>query len=171
MDTHTVPILRKTFNIVNAKTYNPPTLDNIPEEFLFCLFIGFIDGDGNIRKQTDRQDSKIMIKCHKSWEDVLALFNKNVKETKDGYVYITFTKTSDVRGFKQRALDLSLPILERKWDVIDLNYRSKYEIASEWHGQALKLFNKGYRVCQIAKEMSKNYSTVFMFLKKGGYFD
>lgn len=171
MDSSTIPLLKQRYCISNTKTYDPPTILNISEDFLFCLFIGFIDGDGCIQKQTGRVDSKITIKCHSSWKPFLKLFNEDVKETKDGYSYIHFTKTSTVRSFKEKAILFNLPILERKWDIIDLNYFSKYEVSNAWQSQAFLLYKQNFTVKEISLTLSKQYITVYNALRRGGYFD
>ena len=171
MDSFSIPLLKQQYSITNRKTYEPPVLTSITNDFLFCLFIGFIDGDGCIQKQTNRPDSKITIKCHKSWAQVLSMFNENVKETKDGYSYISFTKTSVIKEFKQKAIDLKLPILERKWDLVDMSYNSKYDTASTWQAKAISLYKESTPLKEIALILSKKYTTVYMALKRGGYLE
>ena len=138
---------------------------------MFCLFIGFIDGDGSIQKQTNRPDCKITVKCHKSWSSVLSLFNSNVKETKDGYSYISFTKTSVIKEFKQKAIQFKLPLLKRKWDLVDLNYSSKYDVALIWQSKAIALYKEGISLKDIAIILSKKYTTIYMALKRGGHLE
>ena len=171
MDSFSIPLLKQQYNISNRKTYEPPNLLNIPDDFLFCLFIGFIDGDGSIQKQTNRPDCKITVKCHKSWSSVLSLFNSNVKETKDGYSYISFTKTSVIKEFKQKAIQFNLPLLERKWDLVDLNYNSRYDVALTWQSKAIALYKEGTSLKDIAIALSKKYITIYMALKRGGYLE
>ena len=171
MDSLSIPILKKQYLITNKKTYKPPNLLNIPDDFLFCLFIGFIDGDGCIQKQTNRPDCKITIRCHKSWAPILSLFSPNVKKTKDGYIYISFTKTSVIKEFKQKAIQFNLPLLERKWDLVDLNYNSKYEIASAWQSKAVILHKEGISLKDISRILSKKYNTVYIALKRGGHLE
>lgn len=71
--TEVVNELINKFDIKQAKTYNPPkTLLIHDAELLKCLVIGFIDGDGNITRQTrGRKDFMIRIKLHSSWFNIL----------------------------------------------------------------------------------------------------
>ena len=64
------------FGILDKKTYNPPiTLDTIQEDYLYCILVGFIDGDGNIQNQNKRKDFMLRIKNHSSWLQILNIFS------------------------------------------------------------------------------------------------
>ena len=79
--------------------------------------------------------------------------------------------TSVVRAFKEKAILFNLPILERKWDIIDLNYLSKYEVSSAWQSQAFLLYKQNFTVKEISLTLSKQYTTVYNALRRGGYLE
>lgn len=78
---------------------------------------------------------------------------------------------SVVRAFKEKAILFNLPILERKWDIIDLNYLSKYEVSSAWQSQAFLLYKQNFTVKEISLTLSKQYTTVYNALRRGGYLE
>lgn len=72
-----MPELIKKFDINNRKTYNPPKLIFNNNDLFLSFLIGFIDGDGCIRKQTGRKDCSLTVKNYYTWENNLKeWFNK-----------------------------------------------------------------------------------------------
>ena len=78
MDSMIIPKLTIKYNINAKKTYNPPTINYKASAENIALYIGFIDGDGSIRKLYNRQDYNISIKCHKSWYTFLSELQVNL---------------------------------------------------------------------------------------------
>lgn len=121
--------LSEKFLIKSSKTYDPCDISGIKnEELLFSLSIGFIDGDGSFSKQYRRKDCFLRIQNHRSWLDNLIYMYGNSKINKRGYALTTISDHRVLKDMKKRALDLGLPILERKWNKIDLNYINRNEI-------------------------------------------
>lgn len=163
------------FNILPRKTYNPPNnLFNFSNDKLYCILAGFIDGDGCIQKQYRREDFMLRIKNHSSWESVLKNFSKLitgkecVKINSSGYAELTITNTKDLQNLKKKIISYNIPILERKWDIIDLNFVSKYTKAEELRLKVLDLLNKNIKQQDIAKLCNTSAANVSK-IKKNYY--
>jgi hypothetical protein len=131
--------LKIKFDIHNNKTENPPkTIIQDTEEKTLSLLIGFIDGDGCIKKQTNRPDSVIQIKLHKNWEPILSEIEEflfkyfdckhNKKLTKinnSGYASLVLSNQKIVKGLKAFVIKNNLSVLERKWNIIDENLKQR----------------------------------------------
>ena len=135
---------------------------------------GFIDGDGSIKNQSRRKDFCLTIKNHSSWESILREFNSIISE-KDltrldsrGYAKLIISNTEDLKKLKIKILSLGLPILTRKWDVIDLNYTSKYVTASELREKVIRAYKAGIRNKDIAEKFNVSKSNVTRILKTYG---
>lgn len=174
-DSKYVPILCKNFGIKNNKTTNPPDikiLKTLEFEKLYSLIIGYIDGDGNIKKQYKRKDFQLSVKCHKSWFDILSLFSEIIDETNKtkinsiGYAEFHVTKTSNLKKLKKFAIENNLPILERKWNNIDMNYISRCDLANERKNKVENLCKKEVTIAEICNELNLKYSTVYRIVKK-----
>lgn len=125
MDTTVVKMLRSKFDINSNKTCNPSRYE-IPNTDLGLAFIaGFIDGDGSIMHQWKRLDYRLAIKLHGSWEQFLLQINKLLSNSITtrintyGYAQFCLTNTSELLELKRKITDLNLPILNRKWDIIN----------------------------------------------------
>lgn len=144
MDSVSVPRLKSRFDLRPRKTYNPPAhLPYQDKELLKCFLIGFIDGDGHIKKQTGRRASAIRTVSHLSWapfleELALQLQIGRVKE-RSGSVRSVGTyaewfsmRHSDNVALKEFATAAKLPILCRKWGRIDTSYvADRYQKAEQ----------------------------------------
>lgn len=143
----TVLDICKKFNIKNNKTYKPPNIKvfkKMSDDLFISLLIGFIDGDGCIFKRKESEMARIAIKNHSSWLRILDYFINRLskitftndeyskaKLTSDKYAIILFIKSNLVKFLKNKCLELNLPVLKRKWDIIDLNHFNKREIAAK----------------------------------------
>lgn len=121
--------LKNKFDISNNKTINPPELDNyknMDNNMLLSLIIGFIDGDGCIRKTTSKQ-KQICIEIHKSWFSFLNLIlekislikkvNSKVRINNRGYATLTICG-NEIFNYLNKFIDEnSLPVLKRKWEI------------------------------------------------------
>lgn len=166
MDTHTVSLLKNKYSISHNKTENPPDLNSLNDDQKFALFIGFIDGDGCIAKQSGRLDSRLQIQCHRSWKDVLEfLSDVKVKINSRGYSLLSITNNEILRKMKQRAIALGLPFLDRKWDVIDLSLTSRLTSAKILKENITYLKSIGMRQTDIAKQLDCSVSRVSIILK------
>jgi hypothetical protein len=146
MDKKVVASLKKKFNISNTKTYNPPNLDFIKRnDLLISLIAGFIDGDGYIAKKKDA--FCLSVKCHSSWLNNLDKFAKAIHPDSSaningaGYAIFSISNIEKLQELKKKILKFKLPVLERKWDLIDLkHFRNKKNEESKFI-KFEKLFN------------------------------
>lgn len=177
-DPFCVSKIKEKFNIIDNKTYNPPDLS------LYCsgdlgtaMLIGFIDGDGNISKQYKRKDCLIRIKLHSTWLKVLNDFCRmlenqlNIKLPKaiinnQGYAQWIISNSIAVKYLKKQTERLKLPVLERKWSLIDTNYISRQEKAIETRNITLKMKSQGYRQTEIAQFLGVGDSCISQILKR-----
>lgn len=170
--TEVVEELCKKFDIKQNKTYNPPkTILNHDKELLKYLFIGFIDGDGNIEKQYKRNDSFIRIKVHKSWERILKEFcviieydTKHVKINKQGYCELYISNSNIVTKLKKEVKNI--PVLKRKWDKIDETYVSRYIASKIKREKIIEMLNNGIRNKDISKGLDISTSYVSKIKKQ-----
>lgn len=137
--------LSEKFKITNNKTYEPCNLLNIlNEDLLFSLIIGFIDGDGTISQKG------IGIVSHKNWYNNFLIFNSiligNLYK-QDNLIRIFVGKFLQIKTIKRRAINLNLPLLERKWNKIDLTRISK----NEKKDYCFEQFDKGLTPIEILK--------------------
>jgi len=123
-----IPQICKKFDIHERKTYNPPS--NLPTVFALDFIIGLIDGDGNISNHQTCNSFRITLKMHKSWlyilqeiESILYGNSKNFRAKIDatGYASVHISDSEACKRLKQYAIDSCLPIMSRKWDIIDLS--------------------------------------------------
>lgn len=145
------------YNILPKKTYNPPSiLNTLSIDALYCILAGFIDGDGTIRHPNKRKDFFLRIKNHSTWKNVLKLFGtlitdkECVKINNQGYAELCITNTKILQEFKSKILSYNLPLLTRKWDIIDINYISKLSKAEELRNKVLELLKQGIKQQDIA---------------------
>jgi len=162
MDTKPIKLLRKKFNIQNNKTIHPCNLTNIKDNNLFISWaIGFMDGDGGIYKQIGREDCQLKIKTHVSWKENLQLISNRlskiakvpppvVRINSYGYATLNLCNSILLKYLKNKINELHLPILDRKWSLIDLNYISRVEQAKINLVLIKKLLSKNYKHKDIA---------------------
>lgn len=165
----------KKFDIRHCKSYFPPRKLMIENKDLFLSFlIGFIDGDGNIHRIKDRKDCGIRIKVHKTWLDILKQFDKRLYEVldiepfnkanrvrlnRDGYAEINWADTRILRALKLKSNEL--PILDRKWKLIDETKISRYEIAAIRRDKVLDLYRNGSSIKEISNKLKLGFSGVY----------
>lgn len=114
--------LKNKMQIKTRKTYNPPSLEWIPDNKLLSFIVGLIDGDGYINK-----DGAIKVELHYNWLSTLAYLCERLSA-----FGINAFSDYNQRGFavlkvyQQNSLKIllnasrQLPILERKWININL---------------------------------------------------
>lgn len=164
-DSLAVPKICSKYNIVERKTFRPTTYIPAKRDLFLSFLIGFIDGDGSIRKQSKkREDSIIAIKLHNSWLDYLNKLSERVssivgvkptkaKIDKKGYAIVNLSNSIILKYLKQKEIELNLPVLQRKWERINLNYFSRNEKSICDRTKLVKLIKKGWRNTEIAKEL------------------
>ena len=134
---------------------------------MFSLLIGFIDGDGTINKKS------IRIVSHKNWYDNFIIFNNVLSKGKNKISLNNKTNLINIgtgniclmKEIKQKAINLSLPFLKRKWDKIDLNKISK----NEKRDYCINLFKEGLTIKEVIRhgivEKSCAYSSFNIYKK------
>lgn len=117
------------YGMLSNKTINPPDIKswNLSDDLLFSLIVGFFDGDGHV--DGTRTYTAGRIKCHGSWFNNLNYFHKfwyqhsnvdtrgKVKFNGKGYSVFDLTSKSMFVAL-QKARELKLPLMKRKWDKI-----------------------------------------------------
>lgn len=174
-DSKYIPLLVEKFEIKNNKTKTPPS-ENIFRKMnknnLKSLIIGFIDGDGRITNQTNRKDYILSIKCDKSWLNILKIFNVTIDDidrtivNSNGYAKFYVSNTTKLKELKLFAINNNLPIMDRKWDIIDLNYVSRGELYKKRRADIKKLVLEGKSPKEISKMLDINYHTVYGIIKR-----
>lgn len=137
MDSINIEKIMLKFDINNRKTYNPPDFDKydlFDRKLIFSLFVGFVDGDGCLHKCKNKYSSIVLtINIHKTWENFLKKINEYIFDNKfvikvnRELVRMTTWNRSLIKQIKSHINEYKLPVLERKWDKIDLNDYSKKE--------------------------------------------
>lgn len=133
LDTYNVKKIKTKFDISNNKTENLPKIESfleISDENLFSLIIGYIDGDGSIGKQYNRNDAIIRIQVHKNWIPFLYMIHHflqryiglNLKSTpyinNSGYAQTSIANSEFLTEIKKKIIEFNLPFMERKWNNI-----------------------------------------------------
>jgi hypothetical protein len=182
MDTKYLNILSEKFYIKHNKTYDPCNIQNIEnDDLLLSLIIGFIDGDGSIRNQTRRKDCQLSIKCHKNWlnnlnfilNSIIRITGENcettVKSTKcNRYSYINIANSRTLKSLKCHMLKLKIPYMKRKWDIIDMNFESRYDTKKINKIKMIEIINdnKNIKVKEIAQIMNLSEECIYNYKKQ-----
>lgn len=122
-----MPQIKKKFDLHLNKTINPPKISsyNILDNLLLALFIGYVDGDGCI----DKTKKQIKFTVHSNWLDNLKFFKTEIERimnkkvsipgiNKAGYAFWSINKTTS-KLLMDIAKILNLPILNRKWNILN----------------------------------------------------
>lgn len=171
-DIEIIEKIKEKFDIKSLKTYNPPhTILKFDKDLTYALLAGFIDGDGNIKNQTNRKDFILQIKNHSSWRPILIEFS-NLISKKDftrinssGYATLIISNTEDLKKLKKKILSLNLPIMSRKWDIIDLNFVSKYVTAKELRDNVINAYKLGLKNKDISIKFNTSPANVTRIIK------
>ncbi len=144
MRTNIIPKICEKFDFKKQKTYNPPSLDfyeSLDDDLFLSLIAGFIDGDGCVSKLKNRKHVNLKIHIHSSWLDFLILLENRIYKIlnfkkdktfsrigKDGYANCNLTNNTVLVALKNKLIQLNIPLLERKWSKIDLNFISRQKV-------------------------------------------
>lgn len=71
-----------------------------------------------------------------------------------------------IRKIKQRAVELKLPIMNRKWDKIDTNIVSKYITAEKRRCEIKKMLNAGMYPAQISRKLGLKLTTTYGLIRQ-----
>jgi hypothetical protein len=150
-DTISIGKLCDLFEIKSNKTYRPPIIrtSSMTDDQFLALIIGFIDGDGCIRKR-NKHTLILNIKVHKNWLDNLKIIEENLRKitqikfkdhmckiikdhkTNTEYAKLEISKRNILKYLKIFANNNKLPILKRKWDLVDENNCTKEEFYTNY---------------------------------------
>lgn len=126
MDSYSLGNLCSKFSIRQNKTKKACNISNIKEDLLKALFIGFVDGDGSIRKQHKRESCCLYIKCHSAWLENLNIFSQELLGREQaylnnkGYANLNIGTKKVLQELKQFSITNNLPIMNRKWKLINM---------------------------------------------------
>lgn len=172
--------LCKKFDLKHDKTYFPPNFDviNKDKELFFSYIVGFIDGDGYINKLYKREDCNLGIHLHSSWlknliyiENFLYKYfniSKNKLSSKignDGYARMTISDSSILSKIKKEVIRLELPVLNRKWNIINENHISRYEVSKINKERVIKLYLEGLNGVEIIKQTKLKKGVVYSYIR------
>lgn len=180
--------IRHKFGIQNRKTYNPPDLSRwsgVSKDNLLSLFIGFIDGDGCIKKNSYTKNTVgnfLTIHLHYTWKPFLQLFitclqnyygvnlsHYKVTRLRKNCCKICIANRYILTSLKKDAIRLGLPILKRKWDRIKLEQKTQYEKAIKLNKKILNLYNQGLTTRSISDRLNISIATVQRHIYKRDY--
>lgn len=138
-DSYLIPKWKDKFNMLNAKTYNPPNLEMFYTEDLFIkFFIGFTDGDGCIwisNKQQNTPSTHFRIEIHTAWTDTLIKWKSLLKEFYDIESTIKIV-TRPVSEYRKKETEYVQLIINYKQDRLKLYEFSKtceYKLKRKWN--------------------------------------
>lgn len=166
-----IPLMEK-YKISPRKTYNPVDFSAIKGLRNKISFIaGFIDGDGSIRNLHNRKDFNLTIKVHKSWENILKQIGLILRNNDKLYYYKDYATlcVGDsvlLKKLKRIILNLDLPIMQRKWDIIDLNFISKDENAKNRVKIVKKLLKQNKSREYIKSQINISDSGLSLLIKR-----
>jgi len=180
-DDDSIQRLCQEFAIVSDKTRNPPKIEHVGGDALLSLIIGYIDGDGSIKHLSGRKDFHIAMKCHSSWLKIYEFFETQLyrllgveppqktmsRINREGYAVLCLSNSILLKRLKRKALDLGLPILERKWNNIDLNFVGRKEIAHERRNTVVHLYRQeGLKPKEIAIRLNLTDECTYAILRR-----
>lgn len=174
MHSEIVRSFSKKFDLVPNKTYRPPKrIPSHDADLRFSYAVGFVDGDGSIINQSGgRADAFLRIKCHSSWRHFLekltgCLVDRMVRSRNaDGYAEVSICDSIYLKEMKRRVLKLGLPVLSRKWNVIDLDYIGRNELGKQRVIMTAKLLEQGLSKDTVARKLGVSNAAVSMIIRR-----
>ncbi len=82
------------------------------------------------------------------------------------YAILMIGDSQTLKDFKKQILLLNLPLLERKWDIINFNFISRCEEAISRKKHFLKLVEDDKTLKEIAIDMKLSIETIRYFNRK-----
>lgn len=168
-----VPKIMEKFNINYNKTYNPPKmLSEMTDDQFLSLFIGFIDGDGWVSLTNKDKNLIIGVEIHQSWFPLISSFitrlelitkrTTSLPRINRNCVSFSICKNPIIKHIKKFGLENKLPILNRKWDKVNLNFMTEQEIAELKEPEIIKMYLNKIPKYKIVEKLS----TSDYFVKK-----
>ena len=169
-----VPTFAKKFGFRRDKTRNPPKRwPRGDQDLRFAFAVGFVDGDGSISRQSGRRDYFLRVKCHASWRTILGKMRAELTGeegeatiTSLGYANFSICNSVTLKEIKKRALMLRLPLLKRKWSVVDMTFVGQRELGQIRLRRAKELFSLGFRKGAVARDLGVHPSTVTAMIRR-----
>lgn len=161
-DRTAVPAIRERFDLRPRKTYAPPArLPYDDETLLRCWLVGYIDGDGMVRRQTGRRNALLTTVAHLTWEPLLTAVSEKLgfglirHRVVRGRTYVALTchRHNEIVALRQFARTQGLPVLERKWSQVDETYVAPDARDGRVRERIEVLARQGVRVKDIAAEL------------------
>ena len=167
-DIDVISKLKIKFGINDNKTYNPPvSILKFSSEQNLALLAGFIDGDGYICKVKNQNNFRLHIKNHKTWLHILKEFSilisgsdKFCRINKHGYAELIISNTELLKQLKINIIKLNIPIMDRKWNNIDLNFTSRRILADRLKKTVLSLRKLGFTYKQISERCNTSIANI-----------
>lgn len=177
MDVKTLDIIKNRFKIETDKSKNPINIESLSNENLIPFLIGYIDGDGSIIKQSNRNDCRINFHIHSSWISVLENIRVKLEEIykikipkpkidKENYCTWNISNNEIIVDLKNKTIEYSLPTLNRKWDKINENKISRHTKTKENRKLIENLLSEGKKNNDICKILNLKPSMVSQTIKK-----
>lgn len=174
MDSFNVPKICYEYGILPAKTYkgiDTKKIDDLQDSEFLSLFVGFVDGDGSVKRLNGREHFSIFIKLHESWRPFLeyckyridSIFNKNTKakiNTYSGYPCLIISDMEIVSGIKRHITNNNINVLLRKWDAVPDNFVSRYTTTKILYAKINTLVSEGFKDKEIAEKLGINASVI-----------
>lgn len=152
------------FDLKPRKTYNPPVIDfnSMSDELFLSYLVGLIDGDGNIAPERETVMPSIRIKLHHSWAEYLTAIDLRlsgltgaipygVKTNKHGYAIVNWGNWRTIRFLKIFTESAKLPVLNRKWEVINSGMEIKTRGNGDVERMVSGLLADGFSLQEIVK--------------------
>lgn len=174
-DKKTLPALCNKFNLKPRKTYNPPSVDWMSNELFVPFFVGFVDGDGSIGYQYGRSDCLLRLQIHQNWLPCLSTMQQKLMilsgiaipepyKNNRGYAVLTSGNHTFLKWLKHRTAHL--PVLNRKWNKIDLDYNTLYERSKEHEVNVAVMLSEGWPQIKIAEQLNLTKSAISRIVKR-----
>lgn len=167
--------VRDKFNLNRRKSYNPPDFryfEDFSDEQLICIVAGLIDGDGCIFYTNTYKNVSLTFGLYENWTDfVLKImtrigFKFRIKHLKAKKMCIVEMHTyAELKRLKRTLMAFNLPIMNRKWDKIDLNRTSSDERYESKLAQSFALFKLGHTVIDVSDILKIKRQSVYNYHK------
>lgn len=173
-DKYWIPQIAKKFDIRRNKTYNPP--DFLPDNLslFLSMLIGFIDGDGGIYAR-HIGNPVCTIKIHTNWIPWLAKVRNRLIDlgfqippitiSTDKYAIFRIGRIAVLTYLKIFAIENKLPVLNRKWDLIDPQKIDKKLKKKLNYRKVIDLYKRGIGRSQISVQLKIPYGTVSSYIR------
>jgi hypothetical protein len=178
-DSKIVPKVSDKFDIKPNKTKNPPDFNFYSqlcdEAFLSC-FIGLVDADGSIKTSSveTRDDFSLLITLHGSWYQFLQGVADRLMDifswidfkcsplyTDGGHAKLNLSNSYILKKIKKFANNRDLPVMKRKWNRVNLDYKSKYETARESEKMVRFFDNSGMTNKEISEKTGLSLTGIY----------